>query len=286
MKTDDLALANLTISNMSQTEVETAIKWAKAEGWNPGIHDGECFYHTDPKGFYAAKLDGKIVGTVSIVKYSEDFAFAGFYIVLPEFRGHGIGLKIHQFVTNKTRNLNLGIDGVVNMQSRYEQAGLKTAYTNTRYAGIIKTKNWDKCIPIKKTDLVKVAAFDSKFFPAKRSKFLECWLYQKDAFALMVPDANGLLRGYGVIRKCFHGYKVGPLFAQDEDAAGLLFSSLAASVSGEEVFLDVPDPNLAGVNLAKSFGMKPVFSTFRMYTKTAPKLPLEKIFGVTTFELG
>jgi hypothetical protein len=32
--------------------------------------------------------------------------------------------------------------------------------------------------------------------------------------------------------------------------------------------------------------MLPVFSTVRMYSKTAPELPLNKIFGVTTFELG
>jgi hypothetical protein len=32
--------------------------------------------------------------------------------------------------------------------------------------------------------------------------------------------------------------------------------------------------------------MLPVFSTVRMYSKASPELPLNKIFGVTTFELG
>jgi hypothetical protein len=32
--------------------------------------------------------------------------------------------------------------------------------------------------------------------------------------------------------------------------------------------------------------MNVVFETARMYTSDFPQLPLEKIFGVTTFELG
>jgi GNAT superfamily N-acetyltransferase len=286
MNTDDSALQHLTINNMTLAEVKTAVEWAKNEGWNPGVHDAECFYHTDPNGFYAAKLDGKTVGTISIVKYSEDFAFAGFYIVHPDYRGKSIGLRLQEFVMNSTQNLNLGLDGVVNMQAHYEQAGFKTTYNNTRYAGIINGAFSDKCISIMKEDLERVAVFDSAFFPVERLRFLECWLYQNDSKALMVQNSDGSIQGYGVIRKCFQGNKIGPLFAQDAKTAEVLLSSLASTVSGAEVFLDVPEPNLAGVQLAKSFGLQPVFSTVRMYTKPAPKLQLEKIFGVTTFELG
>ncbi len=287
MNNDASTLKHLTITQMTQAEVETAIYWAKIESWDPGIHDAECFYHTDPTGFYAAKLDEKILGTVSIVKYSKNFAFAGFYIVMPDFRGQGVGTALQQFVLSKSQNLNLGIDGVVNMQSRYEQAGFKTAYSNTRYAGVFNGASSKNCVPIKKSDLDRVAVFDSKFFPAKRLRFLECWLYQKDAHALTVQEPDSAaIKGYGVIRKCFRGHKIGPLFAEDAETAELLLSSLASTVPNEQVFLDVPEPNIAGVKLAKSHGMTPVFSTVRMYTKAAPKLPLEKIFGVTTFELG
>ena len=38
--------------------------------------------------------------------------------------------------------------------------------------------------------------------------------------------------------------------------------------------------------LVERHGMTPVFETARMYTGTAPTLPLERIFGVTSFELG
>lgn len=66
----------------------------------------------------------------------------------------------------------------------------------------------------------------------------------------------------------------------------MLFDSLTTPVCGETVFLDVPEPNTAAVALAEKYRMEPVFSTLRMYTRKAPDLPLNKIFGVTSFELG
>ncbi|HLA33082.1 MAG TPA: GNAT family N-acetyltransferase, partial [Pseudomonas sp.] len=29
---------------MTRAEVDLAIDWAAAEGWNPGLHDADCFY--------------------------------------------------------------------------------------------------------------------------------------------------------------------------------------------------------------------------------------------------
>ncbi len=66
----------------------------------------------------------------------------------------------------------------------------------------------------------------------------------------------------------------------------MLFNSLTSTVCGETVFLDAPEPNIAAVALAEKYRMNPIFSTLRMYTRKAPDLPLNKIFGVTSFELG
>jgi hypothetical protein len=52
------------------------------------------------------------------------------------------------------------------------------------------------------------------------------------------------------------------------------------------VFFDTPEPNSAAVRMAQKRSMTQVFGTARMYTKKMPSLPLDEIFGVTTFELG
>ena len=82
------------IRAMQQHEISLAIDWAAAEGWNPGLRDAECFYVADPKGFLLGELDGKPVGCISAIRYEEEFGFLGLYIVQPEYRGKGYGLKL------------------------------------------------------------------------------------------------------------------------------------------------------------------------------------------------
>lgn len=89
-----------------------------------------------------------------------------------------------------------------------------------------------------------------------------------------------------MIRKCTVGYKVGPLFADTPKIAEELFQQLLSFVGDDKIYLDVPETNKEAVELAKKYKMKPMFETARMYTKNIPKVPLHKVFGVTTFELG
>ena len=91
---------------------------------------------------------------------------------------------------------------------------------------------------------------------------------------------------WGVIRPCRTGYKIGPLVAQRRADAEAIVSALLSVAGESEVFLDVPAINPEAVALAESLGLKPVFETARMYT--GPILPqrIDRVFGVTTFELG
>ena len=110
----------------------------------------------------------------------------------------------------------------------------------------------------------------------------------------MQPESNSLvsvenkqIQGYGMIRKCRTGYKIGPLFAEDFIVADDLFQSLVSSVSEDSpVFLDIPEINPLAVKLVSKYAMEKNFTTARMYTKVPPKLPIERIFGVTTYEVG
>jgi hypothetical protein len=79
---------------------------------------------------------------------------------------------------------------------------------------------------------------------------------------------------------------VGPLIAQNPAIAQAIFTDLTADLADQEVFLDVPQPHGAAVELALQQGLQPVFETARMYRGPSPSIALELIFGVTTFELG
>ena len=83
----------LTVRVMDRSEIAIASDWAAAEGWNPGLCDAACFATVDASGFYIGELNGVAASTISVVNYDDRFAFLGFYIVRPDLRGRGYGLR-------------------------------------------------------------------------------------------------------------------------------------------------------------------------------------------------
>ena len=77
---------SFTVKQMILEDLELAVEWAASEGWNPGLHDAEIFYQTDPRGFFIGKLEDKPVAAISAVRYADDFGFIGF-ISLPLISG-------------------------------------------------------------------------------------------------------------------------------------------------------------------------------------------------------
>jgi len=130
-----------------------------------------------------------------------------------------------------------------------------------------------------------VAASDRNVFPAPRAAFLRAWIDAPGHVGRALLRA-GRLAAWGVIRPCRRGHKIGPLVAEDPAAAETVLAALLAAAGGGEIFLDVPSCNSDAVALAHSLGLAPVFETARMYTGAIPPLQREKIFGVTSFELG
>ena len=277
----------LTVRTMRPNEIPLAMDWAANEGWNPGLADAACFACVDPEGFLIAELDGAPVATVSCVNYGARFSFLGFYIVRPDLRGRGYGLRIWNAAIAHAGPRVIGLDGVVAQQQNYKRSGFELAHANIRYGGTIAAPAAPQAgtVALSEIPLAAVAAYDASVFPAPRTAFLRAWIGSPghSGRALM---RDGALAGWGVIRPCRNGHKVGPLVADDRAAAELVLSALLAGVDGGEIFLDVPAINRDAVALAQDLGLAPVFETARMYTGAIPPLRLERVFGVTTFELG
>lgn len=270
------------------------IPWMREAGWNPGLHDAETFITADPEGFLVGELDGRPIASVSGVRYDDSFGFLGCYIVQEPFRGLGYGMAIHEAARRHLEGCTQGGDGVLENVEKYKQIGRVYAYRNARYEGTKQKADWSPSKPLRDAraiPLEQIEALDRVCFPAPRSAFLKAWIHQPDAFALAATAdgsaAADAVRGYGVIRKCYQGWKIGPLFAQDADTAEDLFRGLVERIPTDDSFvLDIGEPNEAARDLVNRHGMREVFATARMYTGPFPQVCLDWIYGVTTFELG
>jgi GNAT superfamily N-acetyltransferase len=276
---------------MRPDEISIAVDWAAAEGWNPGLADDACFATVDPQGFLVGEIEGETAATVSCVNYSASFAFLGFYIVRADLRGRGYGLRIWNAAIAHAGARVIGLDGVAAQQQNYRKSGFELAYANIRYGGTVAAPEAPRAqvnaqvIALSEIPLADVEAYDATLFPAPRPAFLRAWIGAPGHVGRAVMR-DGRLAGWGVIRPSRKGRKIGPLVADDRAAAEVVLSALLAGAGSGEIFLDVPGINHDAVALAQDLGLAPVFETARMYTGAIPPLRLERIFGVTSFELG
>ena len=291
----------LTLRLMNKAEVDELVSWAADEGWNPGLHDADLFWEADPEAFIAAELGDELIGGGAITSYEGEFGFMGLFVVRPEFRGRGLGSNLwHARVTLLRGRLrsaaSIGMDGVFKMQDWYAKGGFTFSHRSIRYEGVgtagesvagesVAGESVAGLVPVANVPFNQLAAYDRRCFPASRERFLRAWVAQPDALALAAVKGGALL-GYGVIRRCGRGAKIGPLFADDVATAEALFEALAAFVPGEPVFIDVPEVNAWAMSMVARREMREVFACARMYLGPTPSLEESRIYGITTFELG
>jgi GNAT superfamily N-acetyltransferase len=284
-------MINLHFQKLDIEGVRTLVKWAEEEGWNPGPFDADVYYATDPEGFYGFFVEDRLIAGGAIVSYNNEFGFMGLFIVKPEFRGKEIGRKLwYQRRDTLLKRLNygasIGMDGVVAMQPFYEKGGFQIAFRDERYEKIGIEFNVDKNISqINNNDFKSILEYDKQCFGFSRPQFLKPWLALPGNKTFKYIE-EGKLKGFAIIRKAIKGYKVCPLFADNNTIAEELYKACLNSVVGEPLYIDIPVTNKKAVNLIKKYNVVYVFECARMYYGNPPAVEIDKIFGLTTFEIG
>lgn len=296
------------IGPLDEEGLKTLLEMAREEGWAPGFHDGPSYLAADPEGFFGARVDGKLVGGVSAVRYGANYGFIGLLIVRPEHRGGNIGLKLARKAIEHLGTRVMGEDGVLAQEKNYHKLfGFETAHHQLRYKGKAGTLQQERPT-IADNDLPRdhaiveltripsgvIGSFDAMYFPGPRAAFLRSWINAPGHVGkgiLQTQMVRGhevkTLVGYGVIRPTDLGNRIGPLFAKSATIARALIADLCAHLGPQEdVLWDIPQPNRVACRMATEWGMEVVFETARMYKGTPPAIAPETIFGITTFELG
>ncbi len=285
------ATESLRFDLLSKEQLAILISWAAEEGWNPGIYDIEAFWAADPAGYMGCFLEEELIAGGSIVSYSGAYGFMGLFIVKPEYRGRGIGEKLwylrrQKLLEKLNRDASIGMDGVVAMQPFYEKGGFKIAFRDERYERVGETfpthANIVEALP---GEQERLYPYDQLCFGFDRSAFLQKWLLLPESRVFVYRNDTDI-SGYAVLRKAQSGFKVGPLFANSPDVAEALYQTLLNSAPGEFVYMDIPMNNANAINLMKKYDAKSMFECARMYHGPEPQVDIDRVYGITTFELG
>lgn len=284
-------IENLELKRLNKDGLITLLQWASNEGWNPGKYDADVFWNTDPEGFFGFYLEHNLIAGGAIISYQKEFGFMGLFIVDPKYRNNGIGKKLwylrrDRLIERLHSNASIGMDGVLDMQTFYSKGGFKIAFRDERYKfNSIKIPFSRNVSEINTADFEKVIEYDNLYFGFQRSLFLKNWLQMPESKAIKYTE-NNKIAGYAVIRKAETGYKIGPLFAENTIVAEELFKSCLNIAPNSPIFLDIPTTNQNAIDLVKKYTGKYIFECARMYHGTPPKIEINNIYGITSFELG
>ncbi|MBN9221952.1 MAG: GNAT family N-acetyltransferase [Mesorhizobium sp.] len=280
-----------SIRTLSLQELSILIDWAAAEGWNPGLDDAAMFQAADPEGFIGAFVGGEMVAAISAVAYGRDFGFIGLYICHPDMRGRGYGKAVWNAGMARLAGRTIGLDGVEEQRANYQRKGFEPVYETIRYSGRLANRSaGGGSVPTTTARLTSdigipdIVAYDTLCFPAPRTSFLRRWLQPPHRALAAVTSRK--MAGYAVARSCRDGFKIGPLFADDAQMALELLGDLAIACQGGDLNIDVPATGADFIAALEAAGFSPTFSTTRMYQGPPPQLDANRIFGVTTLELG
>lgn len=271
--------------NATAAELATILNWAAAEGWNPGLDDARAFYATDPQGFFVADLGEGPVAAISVVNHTDDIAFLGLYLCLPDHRGEGIGFGLWQHALPHAGDRVVGLDGVPDQQDNYRKSGFVATGETYRFEGDIPANT---AAPIRRAspaDAQALIDLDAAATGYAKPAFLDHWLANTpDRETFVLAEGEGV-QGFATIRRCRLGAKIGPFTARDMATAEALLTGLAARWPDRPLILDVPGDQKDLTAFCQSMGMTAVFNTARMYRGSAPT-PGPFITGAGTLELG
>ena len=243
------------IGSLLPDDVPSAAALSAAIGWNQDESDWARLVELHPEGAYAARLDGELVGTTTLVRYDAKLAWLGMVIVHPSRRGLGIGAALVEAALTGAGTSVIGLDATDLGAPLYQRRGFASVATIDRWAGILQAT------PAGGTsvrrgggaDVDRIARFDARFARVDRAGLL-ARLSREPGTAVVLAERGGSLVGYGALRSGRELWHVGPVVAVDEAALRAMLSELTQVASGRPVFLDAVRGPDSGTGLAR-FGL-------------------------------
>lgn len=270
---------------MRREDLALVLQWAATEGWNPGIGDEAPFMIPDPQGLLVAEHGGEVVGSIGVPRFGDGYAFAGLYIVRPDFRHGSTGARLALAARDHVGERVVGTDGVLERVADYEGLGFRAVHSHHRHSGAPTGREHERVRPAREGDAQAIVHIDDACFPGDRREFMRAWIAGDHLVRVWVDHAD-VPQGFGVARRAVDGWRVGPLLAPDAPAAEAIVRSLAAALPGQTLHLDVNTGNAEAPALAHDLGMQPGFECVRMYRGGLPDLPIERMWAACTLELG
>jgi GNAT superfamily N-acetyltransferase len=231
---------------LTAAEIPDAEALVREAGWNQVAADWEIFQALGT--VFTARADGRVVATAAILPFGA-FAWVSMVLVAGEQRRHGLGTRLLErcmAVLQEQGRLAV-LDATPAGRPLYRALGFKETWgyhrlarpsaqapkADTAIAGDITVR------PIGDADWPALCATDTAAFGADRSALLSRLRGRLPA-AELIAERHGRIAGFVLGRNGRSASQIGPLVAEDENAAQALLTRAVAALPGP-IYVDFAD---------------------------------------------
>ena len=265
-----------------------AADWAAAEGWNPGLADAACFATVDAGGFLIGELDGAPAATISCVNYDARLRVSRLlhraagsararlrpaHLERRRSRMRGAHHRPRRRCGAAGELQEVGVPaGLCQCPLRRPRCLPAPRRPGSSRSRTCRSRAWRRTMPRFSRRRVRRSCARGSTAPGHIGRAL-------------VRD--GRLAAWGVIRPCRSGLEDRPAGGRRprRGGGGVRGAGLGRAAAARS-FSTCRSSTARRSRSRRGHGLAPVFETARMYTGAIRAVRLERVFGVTTFELG
>lgn len=286
-----------TVSLMKPDDFNEINQWCIDEGWNLGLYGSEIYYKIDPQGHFILKND-ETIASISLIKHSPYFFTLGPFIVKKEYRRQGVGDILWKYAMNRMNKEHpdalIVLYAVSSQVSRYQKSGFAPVLKNQRWyidsSNAFQLFDSLNCYPITPDLIPAISLYDQHHYFTSRQLLFTQILQKPETNGLVYMDDN-IIKGFGIVRRCVRGYRIGTLIADTKEIAQSLIGGLLRFCNQESVLIDIPDCNPQGIACMNTFNAvrRPQEDTVTMIKGTQHANLIknwEQQYGLFSLEIG
>ena len=275
---------------MTPDDISAGLNLCRLAGWNQLARDWELFLRINSKGCQVGLDDaGNVIGTVATIPYENHFTWIGMVLVDPSMRRLGVGTQLLREALELTAHQEtIKLDATPAGREVYLRLGFVDEYKIIRMPGrpMITSNARPGARRATVNDFPVLLKFDRKVFGANRQSVLE-WNFKGAPQYAFIVEEQGQIQGFCLGRPGYSFDQIGPIIANDANAATQLLTSALLQAADKPIVVDILTHTPEWVKFVSSLGFTESRHLIRMYrgSNNYPGVP-QKQFAILGPEFG
>ena len=236
----------ITLRPMTLADIPLGMQLKEQAGWNQTSADWQMLLGAGTG--LVATVEGRSVGTATVVPYGDAFSWVGMILVDRGVRRRGIGTALLRAAIALAREHGAArLDATPQGKPLYAGLGFREEYDLVRMmrpgADPLPVRPSEQCnlacSPVTDDAWSELSGTDLAVFGADRVSVLRALWRRAPAYAYAARRGDALV-GYCFGRSGSIYDQIGPIVAEDPDTAWTLLCAALPRCGGRDVILDVP----------------------------------------------